>query len=83
VAEPALREHVIEALKQKEGRTVTDLGNGDYEVADGSDIRVIHLDATVPRNFLSKLERWYKIPTAAWYPPASFRVPSDTKDTGS
>ena len=70
--EPAFRDHVIDALSKQPGVTVTDLGNGEYEIAEGADIRVIQLDPLVPRNYLGKLERWYKVPRAAWYPPSSF-----------
>jgi hypothetical protein len=83
--EPALREHVLDALRQTPGITVTDLGKGRYQIAKGDDIRVIELDKLVPRNFLGKLERWYKVPRADWYPPASFQpvVKTETKADAS
>lgn len=79
--EPAFREHVVEALSRQSGVTVTDLGNGDYQIAQGDDIKVIHLEAMVPRNYLGKLERWYRVPRAEWYPPASFKVATEGRKT--
>lgn len=79
--EPAFRDHVLDALRLVPGVTMRDLGNGDYEVAHGPDIKVIHLEPMVPRNYLSKLERWYRVPRAAWYPPASFKIPQADKKT--
>ena len=77
--EPAFRDHVIDAIRAQPGVTVVDLGNGTVQIAIGTDIRVIHLDPLVPRNFLSTLERWYKVPRAAWYPPSSFQMKSNTE----
>jgi len=77
MGEPALKTDVVRALKARADLTVTEMADGSLEVACvGQPIRRLLFGATVSRKQLRNLERWYKIPRAAFFPSTSTRPQS-------
>lgn len=69
MSDPALRANVITALKNQSGIVIQELADGSIEVAKvGEPVRRLLFKPTVSRGMLAKLERWYGIPMAAYYP---------------
>jgi hypothetical protein len=81
MADAALREDVIEALKAARGVSVTLLPDGSYEIAAvGQPVRRYAFKATVARRLLWRFVGWYEVPIAAFF--KSYRVTPQSDAVG-
>jgi hypothetical protein len=73
MSEPALRADVITALREANGVSVTELGDGSIEIAAvGQPIRRYKFHPTVARKLWWRFVGWYNVPIEAFF--KSYRV---------
>jgi hypothetical protein len=78
MSDGAIRKDVIAALKAQPGVVATELADGSVEVSGtNGNLRRHVFGQTVSRTMLGKLERWYGVPMAAFYPSTSVRPQSN------